>query len=210
MPLNHYFEACLRDEQGKIFETGKAIISDSGNFIDFTGDFVPLMDIRANAIITRVIDGVECHRFAGKVYLSSKSRLRLSDIRDDLIGETELYSPIRTNIKGQAFGIVTRHSGKFAHPGSSSQEVKTVPCNVFYISMKEIGFTISSHHHHMATQLLINVEEPIKLSDVEVLVNRRLAFDSNTTACYASIESMSEETERCLNSFLTKQLILHP
>lgn len=209
MPLNKHFEAILRDEHGKIFEIGRAIISDSGNFIDFTGEFVPLMDIRATASITKTIDGVECHRFLGKVYLSSKTRLRLSDIQDSLIGDTELNSPLRINIPGKAQGIITHHTAKLINMGATSQEVKTAPCNVFYISAKEIGFTISSHHHNMATQLLITVNE-ISLPDIEVTVNRRLAYNSDTTACYANIEAMPPETQHSLTSFLTQKLILHP
>ncbi len=103
---NNNFEAYLKDDTGKIFEIGHASVNPNNDAVDFISEFVPLMDMHTTANIIKVMNERECHIFTGSVYLSSKTRLQISNVSDRLLNYQEMLISQRVQLKGMLIQLL--------------------------------------------------------------------------------------------------------
>lgn len=205
---NQNFEAYLKADNGKIFEMGYASIStERDRAVDFVGDFVPMMELHSPAKIVKLIDGRECHSFDGEVYLSSKERLQISNVHDKLLSYQEMTVPQHVALAGAIYAIA------FLPPerrgDKPKRALKTTRIEIFQISLREIGFTVPKAHS-IDNHLLLHVEDPVRMDDVELEVFRQLQFSDEKTVCYATFESTPAGSRKMLIDFLASRLILFP
>lgn len=204
---NENFEAYLKADDGKIFEMGYASASKEKNAIDFVSDFVPIMTLKTKATIVKLIDGRECHSFDGEVYLSTKNRLQLSNVKDKLLSYQEMTIAQRVAMTGTVYAIA------FLPPKKRGEEpqkqLKTTNVEIFSLSLREIGFTLPKTEM-VETHLLLSVNAPAKMEDVELEVFRQLQFSEEKTVCYATIESIPPKARKALIDFLATRLIVFP
>lgn len=204
---NQNFEAYLKAEDGKIFEMGFATVSSEKKAVDFVSDFVPIMDLHKEATIVKLVDGRECHSFEGTVYLSSKTRMQISDVHDRLLSYQEMRIQQRTALTGTAYGIAFLPPQK--RGDKAKKQLKTIKVEIFSISLREIGFTVAKPQS-VESHLLLHVDPPIPMDDVEIEVFRQLQFSEEKTVCYATFESIPASSRKMLIDFLASRLILFP
>lgn len=84
------FTAHLKSEYGEILAKGQGSVNIAERYVTFTSDFVPQYHISTPMEVVRIFKGKEIHRFIGKIYLSSKTLMRIVDIRDELLPGAEL------------------------------------------------------------------------------------------------------------------------
>lgn len=204
---NNNFEAYLKDDTGKIFEVGHATVNPNNDAVDFISEFVPLMDMHTTANIIKVMNERECHLYSGTVYLSSKTRLQISNVSDRLLNYQEMLISQRVQLKGMAHSIVLIPS--IYEGGEPSKQLNSTEIEIFSISIREICFTVPKSYT-VAQQLLISVDSPVKMDDVEIKVYRQLQFNSSRTTCYATINSTTPQSRRNLIKYIIDNLIVFP
>lgn len=84
------FPARLKSPAGEVLAEGEAQLSREARTITFRSDFVPLYPIGTPLEVFRLSGEAEAHRFFGKVYLSDRQLLRLTDLDDELLPGSEL------------------------------------------------------------------------------------------------------------------------
>lgn len=202
---NSNFEAHLRDDTGKIFEIGHATVIADNDAVDFISEFVPLMDMHTKANIIKIMNERECHVYSGTVYLSSKTRLQISNVSDRLLSYQEMLISQRVQLKGMAHSIVLIPS--IYEGGEPSKQLNSSEIEIFSLSIREIGFTVPKSYT-VAEQLLISIENPVKMDDVEIKVYRQLQFSPSRTMCYATINSTTPQSRKNLINYLINNLIV--
>lgn len=202
---NNNFDAHLRDETGRLFEVGHASVYANNDAVDFISEFVPLMDMHTRAHIIKVMNDRECHVFSGNVYLSSKTRLQISNVTDRLLSYQEMLIAQRVKLTGVAHSIVFIPS--IYEGGEASKQLNSSEIEIFSISIKEIAFTVPKSYA-VAEQLLISINPPVNMDDVEIRVYRQLQFSPSKTMCYATIDATTPDSRRNLIRYLINNLIV--
>ncbi len=82
--LENWFPAILRNESGEELAAGNACFNREKREIEFTSEFVPLFPLGTGMKIERIYNGAVVHDFAGHVYLSAKTLMRLVGVEDQL------------------------------------------------------------------------------------------------------------------------------
>lgn len=206
------FDAVLRDTTGKIFETGYGSITQENDAVDFVADFVPLMELNSTAEIVKIIDGQECHKFVGKVYLSAKTRLQIRSVQETLLTNQELLLPFAVDVPAVAHVIqfIPAPVNRFGRKKLGAKDkhiVRTEQVNVFSVSADEIWFT-APKEYPIETQLLMNVNDPLRMQDVELSVYKRLDFSSEHNAYYAKIQAAPAGSRKMLTDFLSSKILV--
>lgn len=202
---NNTFDAHLRDDTGKIFEVGHANVNPDNDAVDFFSDFVPLMDMHTKANIIKIMNDRECHVFSGTVYLSSNTRLQIANVSDNLLSYQEMLISQRVKLRGTAHSIVIIPS--IYEGGEPSKQLNSSEIEIFSISIREIGFTVPKSYT-VAEQLLVSIDAPIKMEDVELRVYRQLQFSPSKTMCYANINSTTPESRKNLINYLIENILV--
>lgn len=206
------FDAVLRDEFGKIEEFGYASITKAADGVDFVADFVPLFELNTQAEITKIIDGEECHRYVGRVYLSSKNRLQIAGVTETLLSAKELA--VQQNVAAPLTAHVIEtippelnRFGKRKLGAKERQELRTAQGSTISISINEITFSIPIDFP-IDDKALIHIADPLRMADVEIEVTKKLCFSSEKNVCYAKIHNLTAGSRKSLIDYLTRKILV--
>lgn len=192
----NYFSAHLKDENNNLLEIGLGSVSLENKSVDFFNEFVPLMKYRSPAKIVKLIGEQECHCFDGRVYLSSKSRLQLTDITDSFITGKELEIPQKIRLSAALTAT------------NSASESSWVPIEVFCMSLEEIHFTMPKGFQP-SRNLLLKASE-VNTDGVVISIYKELKFSEEKTVCYANVVRCPIDCKKAIFDFLAPKLILFP
>ncbi len=78
---------------------------------------------------------------------------------------------------------------------------------IFSLSIREIGFTVPKSYT-VAEQLLISIDTPVLMDDVEIKVYRQLQFSPSKTMCYATINSTTPESRKNLIKYIISNILV--
>ncbi len=133
------FDAVLKTVGGKIIEIGRGQYNAAAQSVDFESDFVPLFSMGTQLEIMRVHDGVEVHRFAGEVYLSSAHMLRLVSVKGEILPDAALVFLYYVDLEGTAqAAIKVRQRHLFTK--RLVERAAEFPVKVHALSVREIKF----------------------------------------------------------------------
>lgn len=137
------FPALLESDYNHISEYGQGRIAQTGDAIDFSAGFIPLLPLGTTASINWIFGTRLVVAFSGKVYLSSPSLLRLVDISSHILDATR---PI--------FAANTRLPARVTPAGSGG---KSIAADIIYLSRHAITLRLMGTTPQEA-QLLLDCE----------------------------------------------------
>ncbi len=150
------FDAVLKTVFGKTIEVGCGQFNPAERSVDFECEFIPLFSMGTRLQLIRLHEGAEVHRFTGEVYFSSAGRLRLVEVKDELLPDAALVFLYHVNFSGVVQTTVqTEHRGLFGK--KTLEEVVEFPVTLRALSTREVLFN---------TELSVELdpEQPVMLS----------------------------------------------
>ena len=222
---NKNFDACLKSENGEILATGQASINVHRKHVTFKSGFVPLYPMGTPMEIVRLLDGVEIHRFIGKVYLSDKKLIRIVSVDDELLPGSEYCYCDKFSFAAMVqpcFEYMNNDKWQFKKNRKSDFSGSDFPIEIVGMTVNQVVFkfheapriavkhTLLKEYNTIADTMLgvkighrfiLNMNEPILLENVEIAVEKPLYFGQ--APCYVcDIVNLDPVEYRLLGTFL--------
>lgn len=197
------FPALLKNAEGHVVEKGFARVSVENKSVDFTCDFVPLYKMGETMRVIRVLGEKEIHAFTGRVYLSSRKRLQLTEVADEVLEDVGLVHSINASIMGE----VTPEPEPVCAP-RFRRLIKKIPalishpCDalVYSLSTSTIRFTCASQFRQ-GQKLRLKTGAPLPLCNVLLEVYQLIMFGDKITGHHCNILELSEQDRATLEEY---------
>ena len=194
------FDACLKNENGEVLAIGEGSISVPKRHVTFKSAFVPLYPMGTPMEIVRLLDGVEIHRFTGKVYLSDKKLMRIVSVDDELLQGSQFCYCDKFTFAGTVKPCVVQvKQDKWQFIKSKKQEEPPREYGVVITGMtinqlvftfdetiggggEETGAPESNHivssiiDMKVGDHFIMNMSEPIRLDQITLEMTKPLYF----------------------------------
>ena len=187
----HPFPAVLRTDYNTIEEHGTAKITETGNAINFFGDFVPLVPLGQPATVDWILGEKTVASFEGKVYLSSAQMLQLIDLDFEKLRTAKTLFAVNTNIPAS---IV---------PADQPKALQ-LPVEILYLSMGLIKLLVRDNIEEGARLNLFAHVEYLTLRELELRVRKRIIFHKEETMLLCEVEGLSRENYIALSTYIAK------
>ena len=222
-----HLDAYLKSELGEVIAVGCVYVNAPEKHITFTGNFVPLYPIGTKLEIVRLFEGIEVHKFVGKVYLSDKRLMRLVSVEDELLpmsdvcycdtmmfpanAETTFVHTIRKKWKfGASKSEDIHHTFDIQIVELTVDRLVFQICKQFLVANKEANtinleevIAVMSGH-----RFLIKPKESFPIKSLAVTVTMPLYFGKNARFI-CDIERLSVDEQEQLTTFLWEYNVAH-
>lgn len=188
------FPALLCSGDNSVREFGRATIAQHDNAIDFTGDFVPLLPLGAQARIQWVLGEKILAELNGKVYLSSRELLRLVELEPAVLEQLKDIFKCNIHLAAQ---IIPAEKAMFA------KQIAT-QATVLYLSQTDITIC-SSEYVGEGEQLLVSAEvDFLTLHQLPVTVEKRVLLRRGEALLLCKVQRGSNDNFIALAAFATR------
>lgn len=203
--MNDYdFNCVLKINKGDAWqgvEIGRCTVYDDKT-ADFKCRFVPFYPVGTILRLYRIIGKEEVSFFEGKVYLSTSSFLRLTNITETVIDSNVKFFRSDVNISAKGKIILNSPAEKLFYKGERKFDV-----SIFELSQSILKFTSMEKSIPKGSLISISFEEPFKSEDIFCRVyeflnisgispkngkdDEAINHESDVFAYLANIESLS-------------------
>ena len=198
------YPAELRTLDDKLVEIGEAVIQFESQSVDFNSEFVQLFKMDTPLKIVAIVDGVEVQSFTGKVYLSSKSMLRLVNVSDVILPDAYLVYQCDVKLTGTVIATITHlvKKGRFSNAMKAVTQLESFPVDVNRVSMKTIDFTSEKMMEKGQSIKLSTANPPLNCIDLEI--EKVFEFGENSKNYRCQIIGMHEHSLKNLEIFISQ------
>lgn len=194
-----YFPALLKTDSGMFLEAGEACLAEQESSVLFNSDFVPLLQLGSPAQIVRVWGDEEFERFCGRVYLSSRKLLQLTDIDTGVMEQARAIFSMNQNIPVQ-LALAPLGSPRF-----NVQKAQHVSGHLRYIGAGTIKL-MAMEEIPPGQILSVSVQTPeLTLRELKVKVIARTPLQNDTAILQCELLSPGGENANALRTFLEQQ-----
>lgn len=190
------FPAVLESEDGNIIEYGYAELASDPNSINFTGGFIPLYRIGEKVTVVRLLNGKRLDTLRGKVFLSSKNLLRVTDIDEASIAR--IRSIFSSNTRFRASLGVTEERKRFRI--RPRKDIYRVDAIIYHVSCGEIRF-LSMDPISRGRKLILDLDRPFTAKGIVLSVRSVVDFGNIMDAYICDIVSAPQESLRALKEY---------
>lgn len=194
-------KAILKLMNNEILEYGFASYSAQDQYLDFTSQFVPILQINSQVKVICSENGVTTHIFTGNVYLSSSKLLRVIDLKCAFMQGAEKVLAAHVPFEAQIFVPVFRHT-IFAN----KLIYKWESCSIKAISMNGAAIECPEIIGEYDEKVTIKIADPIFSKPTEIHLHtgeKGLMFGNHTKYKY-KIGKISKRCESELRTFIRK------
>ena len=194
------FDACLKNESGEVLAMGEASISVQKRHVTFKSNFVPLYPMGTPMEIVRLLDGVEIHRFTGKVYLSDKKLMRIVSVDDELLPGSQFCYCDKFSFAGTVrpcFEYIKQDKWQFIKSRKQEELPREFGVVIIGMTINQLVFTfdetVGNEEKHtgvpannltvtsmldvkVGDRFLMNMSEPISLDQITIEMTKPLYF----------------------------------
>lgn len=192
-------KAILKLINGEILEYGFASYSAEDQHLDFTAQFVPILQINSKVTVVCTENGVTTHVFTGDVYLSSPKLLRVISLKCAFILGAERVLAAHVPFEAQVYVPAFRH-GLFANRLTYRWE----ECCIKAISMNGAAIECPEIVSEFADKITIKISDPIFSKPTELHLHtgeKGLMFGNHTKYKY-KIGKINKRCESELSTFI--------
>lgn len=207
------FPANLYTPEGELLAEGESCIRLEEKAINFSSDFVPLYPIGTPLIIERIYNGHAVHRFFGKVFLSSKEHMRLTDTTDMLLPGAEYL-----------------YCGKMAFPATLTTSTCPIVSHRFHVPLFQKNRFTSRAYPALIIELtdkrlecqldlqpqdadaftdqqffLLNPLGSIPLPPTQIVVEKAYLF-GNLSSCIFRFDQLDPDAKTTLHQYLVNRM----
>lgn len=192
-----YFPAYLKSERGEILEIGEACVSDTKNEAEFVNEFVPLIKMGTPATIVRFLGEKELECLHGRVYLSSRTLLRIVDVDEYVIDEMRRLFSVNENISADIYV-----SSKPVH-FSALQKMEYTPGTIRYVS-RDIFKICTLEYVAEGSFLTFSTGGPgVALDNLVVRVTERVLLRRSSAILICEVYKPTHENSAALRAYET-------
>lgn len=194
-------KAILKQMNNEILEYGFASYSAQDQYLDFTAQFVPILQINSEVKVVCSENGVTTHIFTGNVYLSSENLLRVIDLKCAFMHGAEKVLAAHVPFEAQVFVPAFKHSffvNKLIYKWES--------CSIKAISMNGAAIECPEIIGEYEEKITIKISDPIFSKPTELHLHtgeKGLMFGNHTKYKY-KIGKLNNRCESELRSFIRK------
>lgn len=208
-----WFPAILKDGEGKVLATGQSSILLEQRAINFTSDFVPIYPLGEHMEIDRLDEsGREVHRFVGKVYLSDKTFMRITDVDDTLLSGSENIYCDNLPFTGMLEKIEAPEPNKWFWKLKKGHEPKTphhIMVPIIELTDKQLVFLFdNSVSYQEGDRFRLTAHMPLILPETVIEIEKAFLFGVNSSYICNFLD-LSEENRQILRHFLVQYNIKH-
>ncbi len=192
-------KAVLKTINNDILETGFVSYSAKGQSLDFTSQFVPILQIDSKVKVVCTENNVITHVFSGDVYLSSPKLLRVISLKCAFISGAEKVLCADIPFRAQILLPIFRHK-----LFTNKLTYKWQDCDVQSISLHGAAIKCPEILSEFEDKITIRIAEPIFSKPTEIHLHtgeKGLMFGNNTKYRY-KIEKLNKRAETELRSFI--------
>lgn len=194
-------KAILKQMNNEILEYGIASYSAQDQYLDFTAQFVPILQINSEVKVVCTENGVTTHIFTGSVYLSSSKLLRVVSLRCAFIQGAEKVLAAHIPFEAQVFVPAFRHSFLM-----NKLIYKWENCCIKSISMNGAAIECPEIIGEYDDKITIKISDPIFSKPTEIHLHtgeKGLMFGNHTKYKY-KIGKINKRCESELGAFIRK------
>ena len=201
-----WFPAILKTPEGEVLAEGSAAVSPETKDVNFTSDFVPLFPVGTQLEIHRMRDEEEIHRFAGKVYISDKTLLRLVGVSDRIPPDPKHMYCTNLRFSGTIEEIAAPapapKRGLFRRPRKASEPVGPLLVPIVSLSENRLVFLYDSAQPFYTGQMFhLTSNMPLLLPQTTIEVEQAVLFGVNASYLCRFLE-LTDEQRGILRYFL--------
>ena len=192
-------KAVLKTINNDILETGFVSYSAQGQSLDFTSQFVPILQINSKVKVVCTENNVITHVFSGDVYLSSPKLLRVISLKCAFISGAEKVLCADIPFCAQILLPIFRHK-----LFTSKLNYKWQECNIQYISLHGAAIQCPEILSEFEDKITIKVSSPVFSKPTEIHLHtgeKGLMFGNHTKYKY-KIDKLNKRAETELRSFI--------
>lgn len=196
------FDAVLKTVFGKTIEVGCGQFNPAEHSVDFECEFIPLFSMGTKLQLLRLHEGVEVHRFTGEVYFSSAGRLRLVNVKDEILPDAALVFLYYINLTGAAQTTVqTEHRGLFGK--KTLEEVVEFPVALRALSAREVLFnTDLSVELDPEQPVMLSLERGPGIARLPMVVKQAIIFGQEANSYRCKLLAMDPADRQRLEEFV--------
>lgn len=194
-----YFSAILKASNGMLLESGEACLPETGSFLDFNGESVPLMNLGEAAEIVRVLGEEELEHFPGQVYRCTKNVLRLTGIPPEALEKARALFDVNAHFP---VSMWLSPDGSADFP---EEKASRIGGNIRYVSSLRLKVTALEFIPEGQIMTLTTDSPDLLLQRLAVKVVRREALKRNAAVLFCDILTPSEANRRALIRFASSQ-----
>lgn len=194
-------KAILKQMNDEVLEIGFASYSADDQYLDFTAQFVPILQINSEVKVICSENGVTTHIFTGNVYLSSAKLLRVISLKCAFIHGAEKVLAAHIPFEAQVYVPAFRHKlfvNKLIY--------KWENCCIKAISMNGAAIECPEIIGEYDDKITIKISDPIFSKPTELHLHtgeKGLMFGNHTKYKY-KIGKINKRCESELGSFIRK------
>ncbi|MCQ2464562.1 MAG: hypothetical protein MJ095_03160 [Oscillospiraceae bacterium] len=194
-------KAILKLMNNEVLEYGFASYSAQDQYLDFTAQFVPILQINSEVKVVCSENGVTTHVFTGSVYLSSSKLLRVIDLKCAFIHGAEKVLAAHVPFNAQVFVPAFRKNflmNKLIYRWEN--------CSIKSISMNVAALECPDIIGEYDDKIIIKISDPIFSKPTEIHLHtgeKGLMFGNHTKYKY-KIGKINKRCESELGAFIRK------
>lgn len=194
-------KAILKTMKDEVLEIGYASYSAQDQYLDFTAQFVPIIQINEQIKVICSENGVTTHIFIGNVYLSSSKLLRVISLKCAFLRGAEKVLAAHIPFEAQIYLPAFKHKlfvNKLMY--------KWHECNIKAISMNGVAIECPGILTEFEDKVTIKISDPIfsKSTELHLHTGEKGLMFGNHTKCKYKIGKINKRCESELSSFIRK------
>jgi len=192
-------KAILKMMDDSILEYGQAEYSAQDEHVDFTAQFVPILQIKTQVKILCSESGITTHIFSGEVYLSSPKLLRIVSLSCIYISGAEKVLAAHSPFPAQILVPTFQHKLIF-----NKTAFKWMPCTVNAISLSGVAVECPQLEDEYIEKVTVRIAEPIfsKPTDLHLHTGQKGLMFGNHTKYKYKTGKLSKRTEAELCTYI--------
>ncbi|MGD9560460.1 MAG: hypothetical protein AB7V55_07635 [Oscillospiraceae bacterium] len=195
------FPALLETDYNQVREFGTAHVVADDAAVDFVGEFVPLVPLGTRAVVHWITGNTTTDSFAGEVYLSSPSLLRIVRVNAEQVAFLRLIFAANTHLPATVQPASDR---------TAARKGTAVPMELLYLSPDAIKLRTAAVFE-AGQRLLLNVEvDFLTLANLPLVVRRQVFLRRQDALLLCAVESSSEENLIALSAYNARLEHLDP
>ena len=194
-------KAILKLMNDEVLEIGFASYSAQDQYLDFTAQFVPILQINSEVKVICSENGVSTHIFTGNVYLSSSKLLRVVSLKCAFLHGAEKVLAAHIPFEAQVYVPAFKHQFRV-----NKLIYRWEQCCIKAISMSGAAIECPEIIGEYDDKLTIKISDPIFSKPTELHLHtgeKGLMFGNHTKYKY-KIGKINKRCEAELSSFIRK------
>lgn len=179
------FNCVLKTNDNKTIEYGRCTVYDNCT-ADFKNRFVPFFAVGTTLKIYRLIGKNEVSFYEGKVYLSTNSFLRLTEVTETILQTNIDFYQSQLKINAICKPLFKNIAEKFTYKGDN-----TFSAEIYGISPTKIKFTSNEKRLLKGQEISFKIETPFKSEDIVSEIYELLDNEGETCGYLSKIKNLS-------------------